>query len=72
MSTEGSSGNSDVARVGRTHREVMPEHPEIPGNAAPHNVRFIDRIENGANLIAILLLGLMPVLEIATRTIFRG
>ncbi len=38
----------------------------------PHSETPLQRIENVANLIALLLLGVMPILEIITRTVFRA
>ena len=75
MSTDGKEHDAPVLSPTTPAPEakaVRPEHPEIPGSTAPHTARLIDRIENGVNLIAILILGLMPILEIVMRVFFRS
>ena len=38
----------------------------------PHSDTLLQRVENVANLVALLLLGVMPILEIIVRTVFRA
>lgn len=73
MSTDDRDAQIAMDEAARVDAGALRESaPDIPGSSEPKAARLIDRIENGVNLVAILLLGLMPVLEIVTRTIFRG